>query len=45
MQPLAEPKPTVCACGAAFEMELERDLGQCVDCAWEAAKAAPGVRP
>ena len=29
--------PEFCACGSALEMEMERDLGECVDCQAEAA--------
>ncbi len=32
-------RPATCACGAALEMELERDLGECVDCSYKAAIA------
>lgn len=24
--------PTICACGGALELEMERDLGECVNC-------------
>jgi hypothetical protein len=40
--PCAVIAPSACACGAPFEMEMERDLGECVDCAFRAAEAAYG---
>lgn len=38
--PTAVTAPKVCACGAALEMEMEKDLGECVDCDYEAAMRA-----
>lgn len=35
--PTTVTAPKVCACGAALEMEMEKDLGECVDCGYKAA--------
>ena len=35
--PVSVAAPSVCACGAALTLEMERDLGECVDCSAEAA--------
>lgn len=34
---LAVAVPTVCLCGGAIDMEMERELGMCVNCQAEAA--------
>lgn len=33
------PSFPVCACGAELDMEMEKDEGRCVDCAFQAAEA------
>lgn len=36
--PAPEP-PAACACGEPLDMEMEKDEGRCVNCAFEAAEA------
>ncbi len=42
--PAAVTAPTVCACGEPLTMEMERDLGECVECQFRAALLAEGRR-
>ena len=37
--PFLPAQPPTCACGAPLDMEMERDEGRCVNCAFEAAVA------
>jgi hypothetical protein len=37
--------PKTCACGADLTMEMEKDLGECVDCGYKAAMAAFRGKP
>ena len=39
--PVTTPAPPVliCACGAVMDLEMEKDEGRCVNCAFEAADA------
>ncbi len=36
--------PQTCACGEPITLEMERDLGVCLDCQAEAAGVSQGVR-
>jgi hypothetical protein len=43
--PVPSPLPTFllaprCACGERLELEMEKDEGRCVNCAFQAAEAA-----